>query len=636
MSYIVESYVTNMQFQFLKFFIRSKLLLSLSCILLFTSFISITSSPYSNNVFAQTTGKQGEDDTILDSILNQNQLDEQTKEQLLSSPSVQRQMSEGAIVDEGQGGNDTTLDQILNQNSKDKATKQLLPIFKNAKLDIVNQGPIGYSSTVLLNDGSEIHGSLDIIPNVEYTPTSNDLGSAKTSGKQIYNINSEHQITNTGFSFTISYFMPYSALQDDEMVKQLEEFQSSSSPKLPPSFHPSPSIVPSSSHLSSSFHSFTPSSNIPVALTTVIGGSITEKGPDIIPVAQMSLKTIKGIYIKLEATFNAVDTLGDFFSTIGYGVDWSKRIQEIEDIKKCLKNPGIKTFDMNEIKQREQAIEDAKIEVAASMVLKGLVLLMQATLSPLDSKTATAALDPKKEFIGTVLGGKINSGVKILDAVVYTGIDTVGSEAGDAFDKNMNDYINQAKKVVGKCSERYKGIFTFGGVHLEETDSHHGEFSFIIKKDRTIVGSGDAIVDVVGNLGSGDVKERFTVEGNYDPQTNKATIVFLNFASEGSNNPHMLDPTPHIGTGPITIRTQEEFNRAHDEIWNSLEGYGVTYKKQFVVDVNGVPTRATAKLVDNWNVEYEISVKPEQCGPGMQPDSEGKCKSTKPLQGSNP
>src|SRR5215207_9539441 len=160
MSYIVESYVTNMQFEFLKYFIRSKLLLSLSCILLFTSFISIAFSLYSNNVFAQTTGKQGEDDTILNSILNQNQLDEQTKEQLLSSPSVQRQMSEGAIVDEGQGGNDTTLDQILNQNSKDKATKQLLPIFKNAKLEIVNQGPTGYSSTVILNDGSQIHGSL--------------------------------------------------------------------------------------------------------------------------------------------------------------------------------------------------------------------------------------------------------------------------------------------------------------------------------------------------------------------------------------------------------------------------------------------------------------------------------------------
>lgn len=41
---------------FLKNFKRSKLLLSLSCILLLTSSISLVSSPYSNTVFAQTTG----------------------------------------------------------------------------------------------------------------------------------------------------------------------------------------------------------------------------------------------------------------------------------------------------------------------------------------------------------------------------------------------------------------------------------------------------------------------------------------------------------------------------------------------------------------------------------------------------
>jgi hypothetical protein len=143
---------------------------------------------------------------------------------------------------------------------------------------------------------------------------------------------------------------------------------------------------------------------------------------------------------KLNGVYKKIDFLGSIGGIIKYGIEWYKRIQQVEEIKNCLKNPPLPINDLNK-KAKLDAIEEAKQEIAVSMILKGALFWI------------TDAYDPIRQELKLSKRNVVEF-ASPLDFVMDRASDNINDYGQDVFDENMDYYIGLAKRLVGPCNQQ--------------------------------------------------------------------------------------------------------------------------------------------------------------------------------------
>ena len=218
---------------------RLKLILSIICIVILIGSNSVSLVPWQPHVIpaiAQTAiseeeglGQTDEDSVFLDKI---NNLLDRLLDQKINEEHPSKENSTGAesntqpIIPSSELSspqqvddtiNDTNedpgLDTIIDQSIVDEKTKELA----NAKVQVLNSNSTGASTVATLASGTRIETSINVILNVDYTPSAKDLALEKISGVAVYDLTIKAVKSDGVTDYYMSYFLPYTALSADAL-----------------------------------------------------------------------------------------------------------------------------------------------------------------------------------------------------------------------------------------------------------------------------------------------------------------------------------------------------------------------------------------------------------------------------------
>jgi len=601
--------------------------LSMFCIL--TLVISIPAISFQYGI-----AQRPSNDPLLEDIINQKQ-----KDQVIngSSPPATSPLL-----------TDPILNQILNQKLTEGMSQQpqlVSPMFNKFQYHILDQTPTAFKIQGVFEDKSKITYTIDVRPNVNYDPKAEDLAIAKSMANDIFAIKTNRQLTNSGFTYSIQYFVPYSKLPA-ENVNLLESL------KMPPLQLTTTSDKPSISNIAmldsdrqNVDGTFYPNNNIKPVISAM---------------------AIRGAFVKAVAIYEAVDEATDWISLIKYGKDAYDRINQIEQLEKCKRNPKIKPYvetgdsplPLPE-QSRENIIHTTKVEIAANMLLTGITIAATTFISGVNEveiPKLNSAGEIMRDMEGKVIILRVEKTTNAAHAIAFNRAEAAADDADDVFKQNMDHQIDLAKRIVGECEKDYVGKlkinaiadptssprweqYPFGEKMIEEYDGpldhvYNLEFKFLIDKNNKLIGNGKGVLTIDKSKYFGrcppnqaNVDVSFKMSGEYNPTRKVARMAIIEPVADTRNEKSSYFERANIGSGGYLA--DREGHRARctvDKPGNAAIEYLLLARlfnvnRHFIfIDLSTVPTKGTGFIktplgdvqpyrdYDFKSIEYEVTV----------------------------
>lgn len=157
-------------------------------------------------------------DQLLDQKIKEEQLlkDNNTGVESITQPiTPSSELSSPQQVDDIANDNneDPGLDSLINRSIVDEKTKELA----NAKVQVLNSNSTGASTVATLASGTRIETSINVVLNVDYTPSAKDLALEKITGVAVYDLTVKAVKSGGVTDYYMSYFLPYTALSADAL-----------------------------------------------------------------------------------------------------------------------------------------------------------------------------------------------------------------------------------------------------------------------------------------------------------------------------------------------------------------------------------------------------------------------------------